>query len=845
MPPEDDDEVTIRGLFEDAISEGLQRTARAGRDAAEGLAETGAGGETAALGMDRASIAAGRLKHELEGVDRAAEQQRLSQLRLMAAESEATRIRSKGVLTAGEAARVEGMLSHARADAQRSTRDLAAAHDVLSRATDNLGMRLLRTAGSVGFLTTMFKGLKLVATVNVFTSLIGGVSSLGAAGVAAVAGLAPLLGTAGALPALGLAALSAFAGVALLTGGVMSAVKAMESAGPGSVQASAALNRLGPSSARLAYDVYGLTFSLRNMREEAMRTALPYFEHTIGNVQRLLPVLRTGFVGVTEAVGQTAQEATDRMVGASGDLNLIMERNAILVRTLGHGVVDTLDAGRHIMVGAGPMVQGFADKFAGEMKRVDASLAANPGKVEAFFSRVFDRTMAIVHVLSDFGHGFVSLLHGAAPLTDHMGAGITKSAEEFRSWAASAEGQNSIHKFFTDAIPVVDAMMRLLGQVGHSLGELSTNAGTAGMLNELSTALPILTQLLVLIEKISNTIPGANSALAMLFIANRFGLSPAILGRGAAGVVRGGTLFSRGVRGVEGVEGGFAGRTSGSMLGRLGARAGGLLGIGGGAEAAAGGAAAAEGGGALAGAGAGLAGLLAAIPVVGWIAAAVIAIGVGAWQLYEHWKPFRDAVDATGRWFERIGKYIGHDFMAAVHGVVHAWDSVVAAFKTAYDWVAKIVEKAKDIGGTIVHKVTHPWELVGLYTGGPLAAGQPALVGERGPELFYTAGTMRVVGGDGAELMASRTPGFVLPNEALRSMESLSVRQAAAKVLPVEPVMAPVFAAVGGGSADRELDFAGLPPINIGPVYAMSDVDLSEAVAEGLRAWDRERKDRR
>jgi hypothetical protein len=860
VPPGDDDEVTIRGLFEDAISPELAETARQARDAARAFAETGAGGEAAAVGMDRASIAAGRLRHELDAVERANEQNRLAQLRLLSVEQEAQKIRAKGVLTAQDTVRVETMLSTAHRDAKRSVEDLSRAKVLLGEKTDQLGVRMLRAASSVGFLTKAFSGLKLISTADVFGSLIGGVSSLGAAGVAAVAGLAPLLGTAGAIPALGLAAISTFGAVSFLAGGVQKAVQAMVTAGPASQQANQALMRLGPSSQALAYDVYGLTYSMRGMREEAMHQALPYLEHSLGNIRTLLPSLRGGFIGLTGAVAQTVQEGTDRMVGARSDLDLIMARNTVLVRTLGHSVVDGLDAVRHIMVGAGPMVQGFADRFAGEMRKVDGWLAANPQKVQAFFDRAFNRAMSFLHVLSDMGHGILNVFRGAQPLSDHMGAGIEGMAKNFKEWSGSAQGQNSIRKFFTDTIPVLDSMGHLLGTIGHSLGDLSRGNDAAGMINSIAAILPPLTTLLKLIEKIANTVPGGNTVLGSLFLLNRLGMGPGAMGSVGSGLIMGGTRFSRGLRGVEGVEGGFAGRTSGSMMGRLGARLSGraITGVAamGGEDAGAlalGGAGAAEGGGLLAGAG----GLLAAVPIIGWIVAAVAAVGVGAYELYEHYKPFRDLINDIGSGLKTAGMWVANLATSGAHMAVAAFGKVESVVKSIGGFFESIYNRVVDIVHTIEHSPLGKVLSVGksivtlggvLAEGGPVAPGRTYLTGEAGPELFVTAGSMRVLGGDGAELLRSSTPGFVLPNEALRAIVNPSVRDAATRAMPVAalPAQAGGYApAATTAGPSLEMMLATMPPITVGPVYATQDVDLERAVKSGIAAWWREMKDRR
>jgi hypothetical protein len=873
VPPGDDDEVVIRGEFEDAISRELDETARHAREAARALDETAVGGEAAAVGMDRAAIAAGRLKRELEGVDRAAEQHRLAQLRLAAAEQEAAKIRQAGVLTASQTARVETMLSTAHRDAKRAAEDLTAAHKGLDRASESLGMRLLRTAGSVGVLEKAFTGIKMVATADIFTSLISGVSSLGAAGVAAAAGLAPLLGLAGGLPALVLAGVSAVGVIGLLTQGLGKAATAISTFGAGSPQAIAALRGMGPASQQAAYDLAGFTGELRMLREEGMREALPYLEGSLNNVRTLLPHVRTGMLSLVDAVGDVAQQGTQRIAGWGDDIDTILSRNAQLVHTLGGSAIDMLDMTRHIMIAAGPMVQDLAEHFAGEMAHINEWMAANPAKMEAFFDRVGTRTLSILHVLGDFAHGIYDIFRGAQPLTDHMGGGIAKSAAEFREWAHSAEGQNSIHKFFTDAIPVVDSMMHLLGQVGHSLATLSHDSNAAGMMNELANALPVLTEMLSLIMKIANTVPGANTVLGLAFLGSRLGISPRLMASGVFGAGRGAFRVGAGMRGAAGANE--------SMAGRMGLRIGSRLGMG---AAAAG---AGEAGAADLGVASGGLIPLVANPV-GAAVAGTAALAIGGYELYEHWKPFRDLIN-------HIGSTLKHDWPEILRAIeiatwpisfpilaiIRHWDGVrqglmwvwhnalepiakfvgtyfVDQFKAVWFVVSKImdatkwvIDHAKHLPGVGKLESGINW-LTGLYTGGPVAPHTPYLVGEAGPELFVSAGSMRVVGGDGAELMSSAAPGFVLPNEALRAITDPRVRDQAARALPVATPVGGgglTMTATDDGAIDLRYRGGGdgpdLPPIIIGPYNTFeSDVDVEAAVARALDRWERERRDR-
>jgi hypothetical protein len=73
---------------------------------------------------------------------------------------------------------------------------------------------------------------------------------------------------------------------------------------------------------------------------------------------------------------------------------------------------------------------------------------------------------------------------------------------------------------------------------------------------------------------------------------------------------------------------------------------------------------------------------LAANPIV-LVIGALVAIGIAIYELYEHWKPFHNAVDA-------LGKLLGGAFKTA-------WDALSSAFSWAYNYVFKPVFDAFEI----------------------------------------------------------------------------------------------------------------------------------------------------
>lgn len=109
---------------------------------------------------------------------------------------------------------------------------------------------------------------------------------------------------------------------------------------------------------------------------------------------------------------------------------------------------------------------------------------------------------------------------------------------------------------------------------------------------------------------------------------------------------------------------------------------------------------------------------------------------------------------------------------------------------------------------------------------------------------------MRVLGGDGAELLRSSEPGFVLPHEALRAIRNAGVRDQAARALAVAPVTVTDTEAPGQWPPPGYGDwpppgYGDWPTITIGPNHFHDEIDVERAVAAGIARADRERRDRR
>ena len=118
-----------------------------------------------------------------------------------------------------------------------------------------------------------------------------------------------------------------------------------------------------------------------------------------------------------------------------------------------------------------------------------------------------------------------------------------------------------------------------------------------------------------------------------------------------------------------------------------------------------------------------------------------------------NWDEIWGGIQAT---FKTVTDALVSTFRSVKGTVLGIWDGMVSGIKSAIDAIMstidRVISAASRVGGAI-RSVTTLGGLVGREHGGPVAAGQPVIVGERRPELFVprTSGTIlpRIPGAGG------------------------------------------------------------------------------------------------
>lgn len=169
-------------------------------------------------------------------------------------------------------------------------------------------------------------------------------------------------------------------------------------------------------------------------------------------------------------------------------------------------------------------------------------------------------------------------------------------------------------------------------------------------------------------------------------------------------------------------------------------------------------------------------------PVFQTIGAVVSAVwnGIGSaisWVWNSVIKPIWDGIGAAIDWLVGVFHKISDAWSSVWNGlgdiVSSVWNSIISGIETAINWVIGLINGLLDGINSAMEYLPGEWtplhidevHLTGRAKGGPVTAGTPYLVGERGPEVFTPStsgtiipngvgGTGTPVGGDSPDLVA-------------------------------------------------------------------------------------------
>lgn len=144
-------------------------------------------------------------------------------------------------------------------------------------------------------------------------------------------------------------------------------------------------------------------------------------------------------------------------------LDKTMQLGGSIVSAAARGLAQVMQVGMKLAVLATPLLNEIMGSMGRGLDRFEKFLDDNPEKVEKFFTDSWTHIKGWTSVLGDFFMGFVALASAAAPLTTKIGDSLGEVAENFRKWAEDPETQRRLRTWFEDMIPIVGTLVDFFG----------------------------------------------------------------------------------------------------------------------------------------------------------------------------------------------------------------------------------------------------------------------------------------------------------------------------------------------------------------------------------------------
>ncbi|HMM95404.1 hypothetical protein [Phycicoccus sp.] len=389
-----------------------------------------------------------------------------------------------------------------------------------ARDVDELGRAARRAKGGFGGLKPFLKPALFYGLSGFIAPAITSLNALGGAGIAAAGGIAPALGTVAALPSVIGAVVSVTKGLSVATKGTLKAASAIVEYGAGSEEAQKALKALSPEARKFATELVPFVKQTNLAKENLQRFALPNLARGLKAALPAMKLFAAASGDVGKQLGLGGKEL-GQFVGSRGflkDLRVLTATNTSLLGNFRRSLVPIVSTIRNITVAAAPMTRSLGDAGEQFAKFLNTSTTRNRSKLSDFFdragraaislSKAIGNTSAAISRISGIG---ADVFFGGS---DGLTKGIEDASKRFNDWTKSADGRNSIKKYFEDIKPVAQELGALGKDLLKAFKDLSRDPDTAGLIRKLRTDL--LPAIVTLLNKSSDLAPAIVDILTSL-----------------------------------------------------------------------------------------------------------------------------------------------------------------------------------------------------------------------------------------------------------------------------------------------------------------------------------------
>jgi hypothetical protein len=360
-------------------------------------------------------------------------------------------------------------------------------------AMERFGKKMILVFGGLG---KVFGLLKIPAMIVGFTSLVPIIAALGAGVASLVPKLTNLAGILGALPA-------TFMGLGLAMGTVKLAFKDIGKAMGGNADA---LKRLTPEARRFTETLKSWKPLVDQFRRSAQRGLFAGLDASLERLKVAAPMVNRLLSMMGRTLGNLAQQASARFTtgGFLSDFESLGRQGGLIVNRMGRGVMNLIDALRHVAMAAQPFTAWLTKTIYGWTRWADG--AAKAGRESGRMARWFSQTRTTLEQFGRIAHNIWDVLVAIGKAARPMGDDLYKSAEKatagWRDFFESVGGQVATRKFFASTRDTLREVFGLVKDLSQALGRIGgQQAAGAEMVATLRQIVPPLERMLTAMLK--------------------------------------------------------------------------------------------------------------------------------------------------------------------------------------------------------------------------------------------------------------------------------------------------------------------------------------------------------
>ena len=324
------------------------------------------------------------------------------------------------------------------------------------------------------------------------------IGALGAAGVAAGAGLSVMTGALLPLPALMLGAGQALGVMKMATSGMGDAIGALVSGDY--AKFTEATKDMHPAAIATAQGLSSLGIQFKNIKKDVQGAVFAGLARPLTELGgKVLPLVRSSFLGTARGINGAAKELIAFLDTGKGigQLRTILNGTSAISQDFAKGMGAAGKGLVGLLSATMPVARQMSEVLLEGTQYLADAIQNNQGRITAFAQRGYNAFARLMGVIVVSAKGLYNIGPLSMDKARQMGGGLEQLAQKFRIWTQSAEGQARIKKFFDDMMPVLQAIGRLIGAVSTAFMQLASQDGgsTVEVLDKLTAAIPTFVEL--------------------------------------------------------------------------------------------------------------------------------------------------------------------------------------------------------------------------------------------------------------------------------------------------------------------------------------------------------------